>query len=462
MIPSSQFFLVLVTLATFLPNPQISSAESAPDPRPSSPRLEPVDHRKEKQPDGAKKRREASGAPARELEEMRRAVADLKRKIEQLCDERHQLKLRIEAGNLAGAELEKQLAECLKHGADSKRLEQELAEARALAEREHQQAEKISAQILKQVERQRTIADELRQTVELLTREREALLAELEAHPKENQEETRQLITENKKLSEALKKAMARAREGEKRQAENQRAIDALKAKNDSVQAVRERLLQAMNDRRVLEQRAKAIEEELASAAASRAELNQHLETLTERARTAEQKAQQHRAEAEREKALRKKLEAQVEQAAATARAEAAAARKRAAEEQERAAALERQRSAEARLLDIEPIYFGKNRAASETQEQSLLTQIKQIHQKFPDARFIISGHTCTDGSHALNLTLSHCRAQRIADLLKKNGIPESAIVGVVGKGEADPVGDNATQSGREENRRVEIKVLRE
>ena len=91
-----------------------------------------------------------------------------------------------------------------------------------------------------------------------------------------------------------------------------------------------------------------------------------------------------------------------------------------------------------------------------------MLAEIVEIHRTFPKARFLITGFTCTDGSRTGNLTLSQCRAQMIADFLKKNGIPAAAIAGVVGKGEAEPIGDNATQSGREANRRVEIKVLQE
>ncbi|MGI9244517.1 MAG: OmpA family protein, partial [Verrucomicrobiales bacterium] len=175
-----------------------------------------------------------------------------------------------------------------------------------------------------------------------------------------------------------------------------------------------------------------------------------------------EEKIVAQRAEALRERILRKRVETQLED---MAEAQAAAA----AEEPEPPALTAAENAAwvatnatDTALLEIAPIYFAKNHADSEAQERSLLAQLREIHQRFPAARFSISGHTCTDGSSAGNLALSERRAQRIADLIKNNGIPAAAIAGVVGKGEASPIADNNTQQGREANRRVEIKVLRE
>ena len=58
----------------------------------------------------------------------------------------------------------------------------------------------------------------------------------------------------------------------------------------------------------------------------------------------------------------------------------------------------------------------------------------------------------------ASNQGLSEARAKTIADLLVAAGVP-AALVASEGRADSEPVGDNATKTGRAENRRVEIKI---
>ena len=58
--------------------------------------------------------------------------------------------------------------------------------------------------------------------------------------------------------------------------------------------------------------------------------------------------------------------------------------------------------------------------------------------------------------SQQKNLNLSQERAQSVSSYLMQCGAASSQIKTVQGKGEADPVADNATEAGRKENRRVE------
>ncbi|MCI5579724.1 MAG: OmpA family protein [Phocaeicola plebeius] len=59
--------------------------------------------------------------------------------------------------------------------------------------------------------------------------------------------------------------------------------------------------------------------------------------------------------------------------------------------------------------------------------------------------------------SQQKNLNLSQERAQSVSSYLMQCGAASSQIKTVQGKGEADPVADNATEAGRKENRRVEV-----
>lgn len=55
------------------------------------------------------------------------------------------------------------------------------------------------------------------------------------------------------------------------------------------------------------------------------------------------------------------------------------------------------------------------------------------------------------------NLVLSQQRAGSVSNFLQQCGVSSSQITSVIGYGEADPVADNSTEAGREQNRRVEI-----
>lgn len=55
------------------------------------------------------------------------------------------------------------------------------------------------------------------------------------------------------------------------------------------------------------------------------------------------------------------------------------------------------------------------------------------------------------------NQILSEQRAQSVSTYLKTKGVSASQIKTIQGMGEADPVADNSTAAGREQNRRVEV-----
>ncbi|KVH46119.1 hypothetical protein WL93_12110 [Burkholderia diffusa] len=61
----------------------------------------------------------------------------------------------------------------------------------------------------------------------------------------------------------------------------------------------------------------------------------------------------------------------------------------------------------------------------------------------------------------ASNQALSHERSTQVMQMLQAAGIPANRLE-AVGKGDADPVGDNKTTDGRSQNRRVEIVVTRQ
>jgi outer membrane protein OmpA-like peptidoglycan-associated protein len=71
-----------------------------------------------------------------------------------------------------------------------------------------------------------------------------------------------------------------------------------------------------------------------------------------------------------------------------------------------------------------------------------------------------IQGFASADGDENYNVTLSERRAEAVQRYLVSKDVPLFRI-SIVGLGVDKPVGDNKTRAGREQNRRVEVKVLR-
>ncbi len=67
----------------------------------------------------------------------------------------------------------------------------------------------------------------------------------------------------------------------------------------------------------------------------------------------------------------------------------------------------------------------------------------------------------CTaEQSQAKNLTLSQQRADAVKTQIVSAGYASSRLVSVKGYGEENPVADNSTAAGQEQNRRVEVYIL--
>jgi outer membrane protein OmpA-like peptidoglycan-associated protein len=71
-----------------------------------------------------------------------------------------------------------------------------------------------------------------------------------------------------------------------------------------------------------------------------------------------------------------------------------------------------------------------------------------------------VTGFASSDGNEAYNRVLSQRRADAVVQYLADNLIPLRRIVTPYGFGEKMPAADNTTRAGREENRRVEVKIL--
>ncbi|HSU13488.1 OmpA family protein [Longimicrobium sp.] len=87
------------------------------------------------------------------------------------------------------------------------------------------------------------------------------------------------------------------------------------------------------------------------------------------------------------------------------------------------------------------------------------LRQLAQSLQRYPGTEVLIVGHTDNVGSDAYNMNLSQQRAEAARGYLVSMGVPAQRIR-TSGRGESEPVASNETESGRQQNRRVEVAIF--
>lgn len=87
------------------------------------------------------------------------------------------------------------------------------------------------------------------------------------------------------------------------------------------------------------------------------------------------------------------------------------------------------------------------------------LTKFSETLKQYPDTEILVAGHTDNIGTGEYNMKLSQQRAEAVALVLKANSVSRSRLT-VLGYGEKDPVAENVSDSGREQNRRVEFAIV--
>ena len=104
-------------------------------------------------------------------------------------------------------------------------------------------------------------------------------------------------------------------------------------------------------------------------------------------------------------------------------------------------------------------ITFDTNEAYIKQSFQPVIVSIAKVLKEYNKTFIQVNGYTDSTGSDAINNPLSVKRANAVADFLKVQGISANRIV-ANGYGSANPIASNATASGREQNRRVEIVLI--
>jgi OOP family OmpA-OmpF porin len=108
----------------------------------------------------------------------------------------------------------------------------------------------------------------------------------------------------------------------------------------------------------------------------------------------------------------------------------------------------------------IKGINFDTAKHAIKSKYYHLLNNAALVLKRNPGLSIEVQGHTDNIGSHGYNLGLSDRRANAVKSYLnnKANG---NASLTSRGYGETRPIGSNGTVSGRAQNRRVQLEVIK-
>jgi OmpA-OmpF porin, OOP family len=109
-----------------------------------------------------------------------------------------------------------------------------------------------------------------------------------------------------------------------------------------------------------------------------------------------------------------------------------------------------------------ERIEFETGKAKLRPEADSILNSVLEVLKAHPEiTKLSVEGHTDNRGSNKANLSLSRRRAAAVVNWLESHGIDKSRLTST-GFGEEKPIEDNATDTGRQNNRRVEFKIVKE
>ena len=103
-------------------------------------------------------------------------------------------------------------------------------------------------------------------------------------------------------------------------------------------------------------------------------------------------------------------------------------------------------------------IYFNHNSNDLPEKAYETLDRIADFMVQHPQTKISINGYTDASGAYSYNMSISKFRANMVKGYLVGKGV-DSIKVKAAGLGPKDPIASNATEEGRQQNRRVEVEL---
>lgn len=108
--------------------------------------------------------------------------------------------------------------------------------------------------------------------------------------------------------------------------------------------------------------------------------------------------------------------------------------------------------------ITLRNIFFDIGKSTLRSESNAELDRLVKLMQDVPTLKIEIGGHTDNTGSASLNAKLSQDRADAVVNYLKSKGIAANRM-NAMGYGDSKPVASNATEDGRQSNRRTEFEI---
>lgn len=103
-------------------------------------------------------------------------------------------------------------------------------------------------------------------------------------------------------------------------------------------------------------------------------------------------------------------------------------------------------------------VLFDVNSASLKPGAYTEINRVAQVLVQYPQTNIQIAGHTDSTGTEVYNQQLSERRAASVQSALAGQGVA-AARMRTIGFGESQPIADNATEAGRQLNRRVVVTI---
>ncbi len=110
--------------------------------------------------------------------------------------------------------------------------------------------------------------------------------------------------------------------------------------------------------------------------------------------------------------------------------------------------------------FDFDRLLFDTGKATLQAESQEQLKNVAEILKAFPNVGIKIGGYTDNTGNAAANMALSDARAKAVVAELTGLGV-EGSRLEAEGYGDQHPVASNDTEEGRQQNRRVSMRVTK-
>jgi len=120
--------------------------------------------------------------------------------------------------------------------------------------------------------------------------------------------------------------------------------------------------------------------------------------------------------------------------------------------------AAELQTQSQLNQILVKGIEFASGKAGISTSSADTLNETAAVLRAAPTVQIEIGGHTDNQGDAGANVGLSQARANAVKKFLIMQGVAPEQLA-VKGYGAAQPLADNATEAGRQRNRRIEFRL---